>query len=184
MCVDASAGMQYLESKNCIHRDLAARNCLVGEGNVVKISDFGMSREEEEYTVSDGLKQVRFSSFLLVRKEPRHIYPIIDRFPSNGRLLRRSTTESTPASATSGVTACSRGRYSLEVEPRIKVGSQHWVVRHSAEFPWLCDLASGCGRDFTQPMDLCLALLIRNEAVLAFARTQDPESRLKPRYPR
>ena len=58
MCLDAAAGMQYLESKNCIHRDLAARNCLVGEGNVVKISDFGMSREEEEYTVSDGLKQV------------------------------------------------------------------------------------------------------------------------------
>ena len=58
MCLDASAGMQYLESKNCIHRDLAARNCLVGESNVVKISDFGMSREEEEYTVSDGLKQV------------------------------------------------------------------------------------------------------------------------------
>lgn len=58
MCLDASAGMQYLESKNCIHRDLAARNCLVGEGNQVKISDFGMSREEEEYTVSDGLKQV------------------------------------------------------------------------------------------------------------------------------
>jgi len=58
MCLDAAAGMQYLESKNCIHRDLAARNCLVGEGNVVKISDFGMSREEEEYTVSDGLKQI------------------------------------------------------------------------------------------------------------------------------
>jgi tyrosine-protein kinase Fer len=58
MCLDAAAGMQYLESKNCIHRDLAARNCLVGEKNVVKISDFGMSREEEEYTVSDGLKQI------------------------------------------------------------------------------------------------------------------------------
>lgn len=38
-----------MESKNCIHRDLAARNCLIGYENIVKISDFGMSREEEEY---------------------------------------------------------------------------------------------------------------------------------------
>lgn len=43
-----------------LDRDLAARNCLVGKGNMVKISDFGMSREapEQEYTVSDGLKQI------------------------------------------------------------------------------------------------------------------------------
>ncbi|XP_060801960.1 tyrosine-protein kinase Fer isoform X3 [Amyelois transitella] len=58
MCRDAAAGMRYLESKNCIHRDLAARNCLVGEDNIVKISDFGMSREEEEYIVSGGMKQI------------------------------------------------------------------------------------------------------------------------------
>lgn len=70
--------MRYLESKNCIHRDLAARNCLVDFEHSVKISDFGMSREEEEYigaytignylktfhinliiiTVSDGMKQI------------------------------------------------------------------------------------------------------------------------------
>ncbi|XP_047738091.1 tyrosine-protein kinase Fer isoform X2 [Hyalella azteca] len=58
MCRDTAAGMAYLESKNCIHRDLAARNCLVGERTIVKISDFGMSREEEEYIVSDGMKQI------------------------------------------------------------------------------------------------------------------------------
>ncbi|XP_051156812.1 tyrosine-protein kinase Fer isoform X1 [Leptopilina boulardi] len=58
MCKDAAAGMRYLESKSCIHRDLAARNCLVGYETIVKISDFGMSREEEEYIVSDGMKQI------------------------------------------------------------------------------------------------------------------------------
>ncbi|XP_034112928.1 tyrosine-protein kinase Fer isoform X5 [Drosophila albomicans] len=58
MCRDAAAGMRYLESKNCIHRDLAARNCLVDFEHTVKISDFGMSREEEEYIVSDGMKQI------------------------------------------------------------------------------------------------------------------------------
>ncbi|XP_061704531.1 tyrosine-protein kinase Fer isoform X3 [Cydia pomonella] len=58
MCRDAAAGMRYLEAKNCIHRDLAARNCLVGDDHAVKISDFGMSREEEEYIVSGGMKQI------------------------------------------------------------------------------------------------------------------------------
>ncbi|XP_076613716.1 tyrosine-protein kinase Fer isoform X2 [Chaetodon auriga] len=57
--VDAAAGMAYLESKNCIHRDLAARNCLVGEGSVLKISDFGMSRQEDDGIYSSsGLKQI------------------------------------------------------------------------------------------------------------------------------
>ncbi|XP_067832935.1 high affinity nerve growth factor receptor-like [Heptranchias perlo] len=40
-----ASGMVYLASLHFVHRDLATRNCLVDESMVVKIGDFGMSRD-------------------------------------------------------------------------------------------------------------------------------------------
>ena len=51
-------GMAYLESQHYIHRDLAARNVLVGEGNIVKVGDFGLARliVDDDYSAREGAK--------------------------------------------------------------------------------------------------------------------------------
>jgi serine/threonine protein kinase len=48
--------MQEVASLKFVHRDLAARNCLVGKNLLIKIADFGMSRDVYE---SDYYKVIR-----------------------------------------------------------------------------------------------------------------------------
>lgn len=45
MSLQCAAGMEHLQTLRFVHRDVATRNCLVGTGLIVKISDFGMSRD-------------------------------------------------------------------------------------------------------------------------------------------
>lgn len=44
-CLQVAQGLSYLSSLKFVHRDIATRNCLIDSHHVVKIADFGLSRE-------------------------------------------------------------------------------------------------------------------------------------------
>lgn len=65
--------MEFLTSRNVLHGNLAARNVLLCEGNVVKITDFGVERSVFKTNVYLEKRQVR-QSF-----KRSQIYPISGR---------------------------------------------------------------------------------------------------------
>ena len=44
MASQIASAMKYLASLNFVHRDVASRNCLIGKNFIIKLADFGMSK--------------------------------------------------------------------------------------------------------------------------------------------
>eukprot|EP01113_Clastostelium_recurvatum_P045818 TRINITY_DN7935_c0_g1_i1.p1 TRINITY_DN7935_c0_g1~~TRINITY_DN7935_c0_g1_i1.p1 ORF type:complete len:785 (-),score=104.93 TRINITY_DN7935_c0_g1_i1:14-2368(-) len=62
MCRDVAAGMMQLEAKKIAHCDLAARNLLVSSNYTVRVTDFGLSRSQDNLRESESRIPVRWSA--------------------------------------------------------------------------------------------------------------------------
>lgn len=71
--IEIVLGMRYIHSNNLIHRDLKPANILLSRNKHVRISDFGLAKEENlETSQSKGIGTLRFTDPELLREEAEY----------------------------------------------------------------------------------------------------------------
>ncbi|ELT92759.1 hypothetical protein CAPTEDRAFT_64793, partial [Capitella teleta] len=71
-------GMQYLSKHKFVHRDLALRNCMLDELKVVKIADFGLSRDiyTKEYYASHNKQALLPVKWMAIESLTKSVYTV------------------------------------------------------------------------------------------------------------
>ena len=79
---ESASALQYLHEQNYLHRDIKPQNCLLFVGDLLKLCDFGLSREIEKSQTSSSMKGTH-----------RYMAPELHRGNDRGRAVYSKATD-------------------------------------------------------------------------------------------